>query len=306
MIDIQSTLSASPLVLSECAIAERLRRDPEVELHPSLFLTPMIYHKKGREKLTAIYSQYREIAAEAQLPILLCAPTWRIDSLRVAEAGYDEDLLHDAVIFMRELRDKWHKPTSPVLLGGLLAPKNDCYSPGEALKVEKASSYHRWQIKNLIAAGVDCIIAQTIPAVSEALGIAQAISTTDTPYIISFVVDRNAQILDGTPLSDGISLIDNQTNRTPLGFMVNCVYPTFVCAEKQPKSVLKRLIGIQANSSSMDHSQLDGSEILHQDDLSHWGEQMLRLNSEFGVKILGGCCGTDDTYLQYLVDHMPR
>jgi methionine synthase I (cobalamin-dependent) len=32
---------------------------------------------------------------------------------------------------------------------------------------------------------------------------------------------------------------------------------------------------------------------------------MLRLNTEFGVKILGGCCGTDDTYLQYLVDHRP-
>jgi S-methylmethionine-dependent homocysteine/selenocysteine methylase len=85
--------------------------------------------------------------------------------------------------------------------------------------------------------------------------------------------------------------------------MVNCVYPTFICAERQPAALFERLIGIQANSSSLDHTELDGASVLHQDDLQHWGENMLRLNSEFGVKILGGCCGTDNTYLQYLADH---
>ncbi len=67
--------------------------------------------------------------------------------------------------------------------------------------------------------------------------------------------------------------------------------------------LFKRLIGIQANSSSLDHTELDGAAVLHQDDLQHWGENMLRLNERFGIKILGGCCGTDNTYLQYLVDH---
>lgn len=304
--NLQSVISSSPLILTECAICERLRRAGEVELHPTLFNTPLIYQAKGREKLAAIYQQYREIAAQAALPILLCAPTWRVDKVRLAEAGFDESLLVDAVCFMRNLQESWQAQDSDVLLGGLIGPKNDCYKPEQALGSDAAYAYHQWQIERLARAGVDCIIAQTIPAVSEGLGMARALAAAGSPGIISFVIDREARVLDGTPLSEAIATIDDSlaaASATPLGYMVNCVYPTFIHAEKQPAALFKRLIGIQANSSSLDHSQLDGATVLYQDDLTHWGENMLRLNQQFGVKILGGCCGTDDTYLQYLVDH---
>jgi S-methylmethionine-dependent homocysteine/selenocysteine methylase len=300
---LSSTLTTSSLVLTECAISERLRRAGDIELHPTLFNTPLIYHAQGREKLAAIYRQYREIAARAALPILLCAPTWRVDRDRLAEAGFDASLLFDAVNFMRDLREKWQAPDSEIFIGGLLGPKNDCYRPEQALSVDNASGYHQWQVDRLAETGVDCIVAQTIPAVSEGLGIARALSRANIPAIISFVIDRQARVLDGTPLFEAITAIDNALATPPLGYMVNCVYPTFICAERQPSALFERLIGIQANSSSLDHSQLDGAEVLHRDDLRHWGENMLRLNGEFGLKILGGCCGTDDSYLQYLVDH---
>lgn len=301
--NIQTAITSSSLILTECAISERLRRAGEVELHPTLFNTPLIYHEKGREKLAAIYHQYREIAARAALPILLCAPTWRVDKVRLAEAGFDQSLLFDAVSFMRDLQQQWQTPNSEIFIGGLLGPKNDCYSPEQALSEDEAYDFHQWQIERLARAGVDFIVAQTIPAVSEGLGMARALEKFGIPAIISFVIDRNARVLDNRPLPQAITIIDNSLATPPLGYMVNCVYPTFICAEQQPSTLFKRLIGIQANSSSLDHSQLDGSSVLHQDDLQHWGENMLRLNSEFGVKILGGCCGTDDTYLQYLVDH---
>lgn len=301
--NLQSTLNSTSLILTECAISERLRRSGEVELHPTLFNTPLIYHAKGREKLAAIYLQYREIAAKAALPMLLCAPTWRIDKVRLLEAGFDQSLLFDAVSFMRNLQQLSQTANSEVFVGSLIGPKNDCYKPEQALSAETAYAFHKWQIEQLARAGVDCIVAQTIPAVSEGLGMARALAESGIPAIISFVINRKAQVLDGTPLIDAINAIDNNLATPPLGYMVNCVYPTFVCAEKQPPALFKRLIGIQANSSSLDHSQLDGATILHQDDLQHWGNNMLRLNNAFGVKILGGCCGTDNKYLQYLVDH---
>lgn len=298
-----STLTTSSLVLTECAISERLRRAGDVDLHPTLFNTPLIYHAEGREKMAAIYRQYREIAARAALPILLCAPTWRVDRDRLAEAGFDASLLSDAVAFMRDLQQQWQAPDSEIFIGGLIGPKNDCYRPEQALNIDAAATFHRWQITRLAEAGVDCIVAQTIPAVSEGLGMARALADASIPAIISFVIDRQARVLDGTPLFEAITAIDNDLAPPPLGYMVNCVYPTFICAKRQPPALFKRLIGIQANSSSLDHSQLDGAEVLHRDDLRHWGENMLQLNSEFGMKILGGCCGTDDSYLQYLVDH---
>ncbi len=301
---IQSTITSSSLVLTECAIAERLRRAGDIELHPTLFNTPLIYQEKGQERLAAIYQQYREIAAGASLPILLCAPTWRLDKVRLVEAGFDQSLLFDAVGFMRDLQKRWQAPESKIFIGGLIGPKNDCYKAEQALSAAAAYDFHQWQIERLAMAEVDCIVAQTVPAVSEGLGMARALSQSGIPAIISFVTDRRARVLDATPLPDAIAAIDDKLTIPPLGYMVNCVYPTFLCAEKQPAVLFERLIGIQANSSSLDHSRLDGAAVLHQDDLQHWGEKMLRLNTEFGVKILGGCCGTDDTYLQYLVDHM--
>ncbi len=303
--DITQIIDSSPLILTECAITERLRRRQDVQLHPTLFNTPLIYDEIGKKRLKEIYGQYRHIASTAELPIILCAPTWRIDQNRITEAGFDNQLNQDAVHFMRGLQSEWAEKQSPLFIGGLIGPKNDCYSPESALSQNEAKSYHHWQIKELEAAEVDCIVAQTIPAVSEGAGIAECLSNSTTPYIISFVINRSGEVLDGAPLAQAIQYIDNSVSRPPVGYMVNCTYPTFICPDSQPAALFQRLIGIQANSSSKDHDQLDESATLQQDDLSHWGDNMLRLNRKFGMKILGGCCGTDDTYLQYLVDHRP-
>lgn len=301
--NIRLALQNNPLLLTECAINERLRREEEVPLHPSLFLTPLIRDEKWAEKIKVIYREYRDIAIGAGLPSMLCAPTWRVDQQRVIEAGYDAALLRDAVAFIRSVQKETQKAAPPQFTGALIGPKNDCYSGEQALNAEDALSFHNWQIEQLIAAEVDCIVAQTIPAVSEALGIARCFTQGNTPYIISFVIDREAQLPDATSLAAAIRQIDEEVAFPPLGYMVNCVYPTFICAEKQDRELFQRLIGIQANSSSLDHKQLEGSDVLHQDDLFHWGKEMLRLHAEFGMKILGGCCGTDATYLQYLADH---
>lgn len=298
--DFAATLRESPLILTEAAISERLRRRADLALHPVLFNTPLIYDDHGRQCLLEIYGQYREIARNAGLPVLLCAPTWRVDRERTASAGFDESLNRDAVDFMLHLRDEWQDLHSPVFVGGLIGPKNDCYLSAQALSADEAEAYHSWQIRELVAAGVDVVVGQTLPAVSEALGIARACTAAGAAHLISFVIDRNGKVLDGTSIAEAIMDIDRLTINGPTGYMVNCVHPSFLLPAQQPKKLFSRLVGIQANSSSLDHSQLDGSAELKQDDLKEWGELMLSLNREYGVKLLGGCCGTDDSYLRYI------
>ncbi|SHO48582.1 homocysteine S-methyltransferase family protein [Desulfopila aestuarii] len=298
--DFVTTLQASPLMLTEAAISERLRRRDDVTLHPMLFNTPLIYDEHGRQCLAEIYGQYREIAREAGLPLLLCAPTWRVDRERTAAAGFDASLNRDAVSFMLELRDRWQDRQSPVFVGGLIGPKNDCYMPALALSADEAEMYHGWQIRELAAAGVDVVVGQTFPAVSEALGVARASAKAGVAHLISFVINRHGKVLDGTVLAEAIARIDRETAGGPAGYMVNCVHPSFLLPSQQPSNLFTRLVGIQANSSSLDHDQLDGAVELKQDDMRDWGEQMLALNREYGMKILGGCCGTDDAYLRYI------
>ena len=70
-------------------------------------------------------------------------------------------------------------------------------------------------------------------------------------------------------------------------------------------SLFARMLGYQGNSSALSHSELDGADRLQVEDIAEWAEEMLLLNSEYGVKILGGCCGTGHAHLLRLVgaDH---
>jgi len=295
----QQLLDTHPLILMEAAIVERLRRASGVRLHAKLVNAPLIYDPQGRAALRAIYQEYIDIAAAAELPLLLCTPTWRAGRERVETSDSKQAINSDAARFMRELRDA-QPHAGQIRIGGLLGPRNDCYTPEQGLSVDVARGYHAWQIEQLLQGGVDYLLAETLPNVDEALGIAQAMADTDTPYIISFVIGRDGRVLDGNSLLDAVQVIDANTRRRPLGYMVNCAYPAFLRAETQPPQLFERLIGYQANASSLDHCELDEAEQLHSEPVGEWGGLMLELNRRYGVKILGGCCGTNGEHLRYL------
>lgn len=263
---------------------------------------PLVYDDSGQHALKRLYESYINVAASANLPFLMCSPTWRANQERVKQSRINPNINVDAIHFLQAIREESVKSSSiPIVVGGLIGCKNDCYLPEEALSTNEAEDFHSWQVEQMILAKPDFLIASTIPSVKEAAGIAKAICKKSVPGIISFVINRNGIVLDGTPLADAIAEIDDLTSNQVLGYMVNCSYPSFINAEKQPQKMFERFIGIQANSSSLDHADLDGSEKLHSDDISDWIQEMVKLNKKFGVKILGGCCGTGPEYLEGMV-----
>ncbi len=297
----QQLLKDNNLILMEAAIVEPLRRSADIQLHPRLVNAPLIYETAGRAALAGLYQRYMDIAAAAQKPFLMCAPTWRANRERVTETGIKTSINIDAVHFLQELRELQGAEKNNIRIGGLIGCKNDCYKPEEALSAAEAEAFHAWQVEQLRQSGADFIIAETLPAIEEAIGVARAIEHSGLPYFISFVIMRNGCLLDGTSLETATSVIDANTGRQPLGFMVNCAYPGFLCAEKQPPELFNRLVGCLANASSLDHCDLDNAEELQVENVSEWGDLMLELNRSYGVKILGGCCGTGEEHLQYLV-----
>ena len=294
----------SPLILMEAAIVEQLRRSGNFTLHQSLLNAPLIYDMKGRVTLSKLYQSYIDIAAEAELPFLMCTPTWRANKSRVFRSNVSHSINADASAFMKEIRDLQGNSNLVIKTGGMMGCKNDCYLPDEGLSIADSERFHSWQVEHLADAGVDFLIAETLPNIAEATGIAKAMATTGLPYIISFVINRNGNVLDGTGLSEAIDIIDSNTSIKPLGYMVNCAYPSFLSAELQPEELFARLIGCQANASSLDHCELDNSDALSIEEVSEWGDAMLGLNREYGIKILGGCCGTGREHLRYIVDHI--
>lgn len=296
-------LKEADLVLMEAAISEPLRRDTRLMVDPLVSISPLIYNREGRNQLERLFHSYMQVAADAGLPFLMCTPTWRASKERVHLSAVNPDINSDAVRFMQQVRESGGAAGLTVKIGGNTGCKNDCYRPQEGLSTAEAEGFHSWQINQLAAVGVDFFIAETLPYLPEAIGIARSMERTGQPYILSFVIDRNGLVLDGTPLPDAVSAVDAGVTRKPLGYMVNCSYPTFLHAEKQPAVLFERLIGYHANASSLDHHSLDCCESLQQEDAADWGREMLNLHRKYGIKILGGCCGTGVEHLRYLAEH---
>lgn len=291
-------------ILMEAAIVEVLRRNPNIQLHPELVNAPLIYTETGQNALKQLYNSYIDIAKKNNLPIFLTTPTWRTNKTRVYTTGIDKNINQDAVQFLKSIREEHTSFKEKIKIGGLIGCKNDCYKPEEGLTSIEAAAFHEWQINQLVEGGVDYLIAETLPNLNEALGIAKALEKSTIPYFISFVINRNGYLLDGNSLSDAVNFIDQHTTIQPLGYVINCAYPTFLNAENLPVELFKRLIGFNANASSLDHCDLDNASELKVDSIQHWGDEMVSLHKKYEIKMLGGCCGTGTEHLNYLIDKL--
>lgn len=294
----KTLISSHNKILMEGAVVEQLRHCFSVALHPTLIHAPLIYDTQGRRILSAVYRSYLEIAAEANLPFLMGSPTWRTNFERVTNASISTTINTDALRFMQEIRDQYSHVKNQIKIGGIIGCKGDAYQPSQGLSCAEAVEFHSWQIRELAAASPDFIIAETMPCLEEAKCIALVLEKTAVPYFISFVINREGCLLDNTPLFDAINSIDKITKKIPAGYMVNCSYPSFLRAQHQPKNLFTRLIGFLANGSSLDHCDLDQSSMLKAESATDWAIDMLELNQKYGIKVLGGCCGTNPKYLK--------
>jgi homocysteine S-methyltransferase len=144
-----------------------------------------------------------------------------------------------------------------------------------------------------------------MPEIHEALGMAEALASTGCPYLVSFIVRPSGGLLDGTPLDDAVSRIDDQVVPRPLGYLVNCVHSSALeSALNAPpgRRALDsgRLLGLQANTSSKSPEELEGSEELVGEDPEVFASGMCALRKQFGLHVLGGCCGTDGGHIAAL------
>ena len=152
---------------------------------------------------------------------------------------------------------------------------------------------------------MDFILAATLPAVSEALGIAAAVSQCGIPYGLSFVIRSDGRILDGTPLQTAIEKIDATVDPAPLFYQINCVHPTiFKEALKHSDPGSGRILGLQANTSLKSPEELDGLDYLDTSEPKEFAESMLALHTQFGLKIIGGCCGTDHRHIEEIAKRL--
>ena len=143
------------------------------------------------------------------------------------------------------------------------------------------------------------------------MGLALALAATGKPYIISFVFRPQGTLLDGTPLKEAVATIDAKVKPKPLAYMCNCthasIFRSAMAHEAHVSSLVReRVVGLLANTAALEPEELDSSKDLVTEDPEIFGRDVGSLHTEFGLKILGGCCGTDQRHIRSLASQFTR
>jgi S-methylmethionine-dependent homocysteine/selenocysteine methylase len=275
---------------------------------PHFAAFPLLADHDGQMRLVAYYQDHIAVAAACGSGFLLETPTWRAsqdwaDAMGITAARLDE-MNRDAVAMMRQLRDKHGTAQLPMVISGCIGPRGDGYRADPDAEARSAAVYHSAQIASFAAAGVDLVSAITMTSVAESIGIAQAAVAAGLPVVISFTLETDGKLPDGSSLEDAIVAVDAATDAAPAYFMINCAHPDhFSALLASPAPWQQRLRGIRANASTLSHAELDVMTSLDAGDPKALAAAYRALVDRLPqLTVLGGCCGTDCRHIAAIAE----
>jgi len=263
----------------------------------------LLNDKKGYAAIRDYYRRHADIARRYGVGFILDSLTYRASTDWGKELGYPElelaSMNHKAINLLREVADEFETESSKMVISGCLGPREDAYLPQGNMTPAEAELYHLQQICTLDSAGVDMICVLTLNEPDEAIGITRAAQSRNIPVAISFSLENDGRLLDGSPLKDAISAIDEATNHGPAYYMINCAHPTHFENILEHENWSRRIRGIRANASSKSHAELWESVELEEGDPIELGFQNGELAGEFPhLNVFGGCCGSNHRHVE--------
>lgn len=277
-----------------------------VEL-PGFAAYPLLDEPGGRALLADYYSGYVDLARRAGAGVLLETPTWRANPEWVASLGGGLDdvrrINYESVVFLAGLSEALVAAgtmpkdapdgSAAFRICGVIGPRGDGYVPGPSATADEFAGYHSAQIKAFAESGTSWVTALTLTTVAEAVGVVQAARSHGVDVGVSFTVETDGRLPDGSLLADAVAALWDEA--APDRLLLNCAHPTHIAeALRDDDSWTNRVTGLRVNASRQSHAELDAAEELDEGallDLVATHEQLLeRLPN---VDVVGGCCGTD-------------
>lgn len=269
----------------------------------------LLREEAGRAALRRYYEGFLAIAAEHGTGYTFDPPTWRASEKWGAALGYSAaavgEFNREAVAFAREVCEAAAGEV-PVAICGTVGPEGDGYSPDSFLSATAAEEYHAKQVGVFAGEGVDMISAYTLTYVEEAVGIVRAAAAAGVPVSLSFTVETDGRLPSEEPLREAVERLDAETEGAALYQMVNCAHPTHFAAELAGEDAwLGRIGGVRANASRRSHAELDEAEELDSGDPEELGAEYAELEPRLpDLRVVGGCCGTDQRHVASICGHL--
>lgn len=203
------------------------------------------------------------------------------------------DLAKEAVMIASE--------DDEVLVAGCIAPLEDCYRPDLTPDTDTLCTEHFEHITNLTEAGADILLAETMTSIREISAVLNQLHKFELDYIISITPINENELFSGELLSDAVSIINKFS---PDILSINCIHPSL--AEPvilKLKTLTDTPLGVYANigdpNYKPDSSKTEADKLkitVNPDEYFKYAQKWVTL----GVKLIGGCCGTNPLYIRKL------
>jgi S-methylmethionine-dependent homocysteine/selenocysteine methylase len=278
---------------------------------PSFAAFDLLKDEAGTEELRGYFAPYVDLARDRGTGLVLDTATWRANPDWAARIGYAPDELdaanRAAVALAEEIRAAGEGEDTPIVINGVVGPRDDGYNPAELMSAEEAERYHARQIETFAATAADMVSAVTMTYPEEAIGIVRAARAVGMPVVISFTVETDGRLPNGQPLREAVEQVDAETGSEVAYFMINCAHPThFGDVLDEDGTWRDRIRGLRANASAKSHAELDEAEELDEGDPAELATQHRALGPRLPeVAVLGGCCGTDARHVRAVCDAWP-
>ncbi|MCX6397063.1 MAG: homocysteine S-methyltransferase family protein [Propionibacteriales bacterium] len=276
---------------------------------PEFAAFPLLADDAGRTLLQQYYAAHLAVAVQQNVGFVFESPTWRASADWGHRLGFDavalDELTRSSVELLASLRDGLDDLGPSFPISGCLGPRGDAYAPEELMTPAQAAAYHRPQVESFAASEADMVNAMTLTHVGEAQGIAEAAREAGMPVALSFTVETDGRLPDGTSLAAAVAAVDDATDGYPAYYSINCAHPTHFASVLDPSEPwTQRLGGVRANASRASHAELDDAVELDDGDPEELGREYAALRSLLpGLTVLGGCCGTDVRHLRSIAAH---
>lgn len=265
---------------------------------PEFASFPLLTTDDGRATLVAYYQEHVDVAIKHGTGFVFESPTWRASQDWGQRLGFDSGNLDqinvDAIELLRQVRNDNPSLISATISGNL-GPRGDGYVPSGAMTPGQARVYHARQIAALVDGGADMITVLTLNYAAEGLGIAQAAMDAGVQVILSFTVETDGSLPDGSSLGSAIEFIDQQTDGYVSFYGLNCAHPLHMTpAITTGTEWTSRIGALRANASKLSHAELDALGTIDAGDPTELASGYSHLKALLpNLTVFGGCCGTD-------------
>ena len=256
-------LSAGPPLLLDAAMGSDLeRRGVDVRL-PLWSARALL---ESPETVGAIHRENVRAGAD-----ILTADTFR--TRRETVGGRAGELTRIAVALARKAAEG-----SRVAVAGSVSPLADCYRPDLVPPDAELERGHRDHVENLVAAGADLLLVETVNSVREVRAAATAAARSGLPLLVSVVTSGRGALLSGEPLEEAIRAL---LPLHPAAIGVNCIEPRRVAEELARASAAAPGMPLLAYANLLTTRETP-------EGYASLAEQWIAL----GARVVGGCCGT--------------